>query len=177
MPTWGLKFGAFLQEKITFRHWIAISMKNGFARGKYLYPAHYALLYFTKGIPSSFNRPKIPAPKCRKCGEYVKDYGGYKEYIRNGINLSDIWEDFSPVRHHKYKNRTSNELPIEFLRRIISISGKKNGVIIDPFVGSGTSILAAVETNMYYIASDREQMYCDTALSRLTKFKQNRSTN
>ena len=34
-------------------------MKNGFARGKKLYPAHYALLYFTKGMPASFQRPKI----------------------------------------------------------------------------------------------------------------------
>src|SRR2546422_6918695 len=94
-----------LQGELPFRHWIAISMKGGFARGQYLYPAHYALLYLTKGQPGRFHRPKIDPPHCKKCGALLKDYGGYKKFISNGINLSDIWDDVSPVRHNRYKHR------------------------------------------------------------------------
>lgn len=167
IPQWAIRFASLLNENLVFRHWIAISMKNGFARGKKLYPAHYALLYFTKGEPKFFNRPKITPPTCRKCGNYIRDYGGYKKYIENGINLSDIWEDISPVRHSKYKNRISNELPIEILRRVVEIAGAKDSLLIDPFVGSGTSIVAALEKEMNFIAIDREIEYCRIAAERL----------
>lgn len=167
LPQWALRFGAFLQQQMTFRHWIAVSMKNGFARGNYLYPAHYALLYFTKGKPGTFNRPKIPVSTCRSCGEYIKDYGGYKRYIESGINLSDVWDDLSPVRHAKYKRRSENELPVEFLRRVVQISGRRGGLLVDPFVGSGTSIVSAVDGGMNFIACDREEIYCGIAAERL----------
>ncbi len=59
LPQWAMRLGAFLHGKMSFRHWIAVSMKNGFVRGNHLYPAHYALLYFSKGVPRTFNRPKV----------------------------------------------------------------------------------------------------------------------
>ena len=169
LPEWALKFGAFLQGRIFFRHWIAVSMKNSFVRGNYLYPAHYALLYFTKGEPDIFVRPKIPALKCRNCGEYTKDYGGYKRFIESGINLSDVWDDLSPVRHAKYKKRPSNELPVELISRVVQISGRKGGLLVDPFVGSGTSIISAVDGGMRFVACDREEIYCQIAEDRLKR--------
>ena len=167
LPQWAMRFGVFLQGEMIFKHWIAVSMKNGFVRGNNLYPAHYALLYFTKGVPKTFNRPKVPAATCRSCGQFVKDYGGYKRYVESGINLSDIWEDLSPVRHAKYKKRSENELPLELTNRVIQISGKKNALLVDPFVGSGTSIVSAYDAGMRYVASDRETTYCDIAQARL----------
>ena len=55
MPVWALRVGSYAERFLTLRHWISVSMKNGFARGKKLYPAHYALLYFTKGPPQYFS--------------------------------------------------------------------------------------------------------------------------
>jgi site-specific DNA-methyltransferase (adenine-specific) len=111
VPRWAIQLSAILWKNLQFRHWIAITVKNGFVRGQYLYPAHYALLYYTKGKPSHFDRPRIPITKCRKCGASIKDYGGYKKYVKDGLNLSDVWEDVSPVRHPKFKHRPSNEIP------------------------------------------------------------------
>jgi site-specific DNA-methyltransferase (adenine-specific) len=167
LPQWALRFGELLDMHLTFRHWIAISMKNGYARGRHLYPAHYALLYFTKGTPGSFRRPKVQPRKCRHCGEYVHDYGGYVEYIRNGVNLSDVWDDLSPVRHRNKKTRPANELPLELARRVVGISSIENGLLVDPFVGSGPSIAAAAEAHMHYIACDREVAYCRLASNRV----------
>lgn len=167
LPRWALRFGGFLEQELVFRHWIAIAMKDGFARGDYLYPAHYALLYFTKGEPQTFQRPKIPAATCRHCGKYIKDYGGYKKYIEDGINLSDVWEDLSPVRHPSKKNRPSNELPLEIPQRVVQISGKEEGVLVDPFVGSGTSVVAAVSQGMQFLACDRERLCCEVTARRV----------
>jgi len=177
LPQWAMRLGAFLQGKMKFRHWIAVSMKNGFARGNHLYPAHYALLYFTKGPPKTFNRPKVPAATCRSCGQFVKDYGGYKRYIESGINLSDIWEDLSPVRHAKYKKRPENELPLELTNRVVQISGEKNGLLVDPFVGSGTSLISADDAGMMYIVGDREATCCDVAEKRLKENIENKTSS
>lgn len=171
VPKWAVVFTQYLNSKLTFRHWISISMKNSYARGKYLYPAHYALLYYTKGEPAYFTRPKIEPARCRHCNNHIKDYGGYKKYIENGINLSDVWDDLSPVRHKKYKSRTANELPIKLLNRVIEISGVPNGLLIDPFSGSGTSILSAVAAQMKFLGCDIEHENIGIIIKRLQNLK------
>lgn len=167
LPFWAFQFAGLLQKKLTFRHWIAIAMKNGFARGEALYPAHYGLLYFTKGKPAYFNRPKIPTARCRHCKKPIKDYGGYKEFVADGVNLSDFWEDLSPVRHKK--TRDANELPIALLRRVVAISGAPGGLVVDPFAGSGTSLVAARERAMRFVGGDYDQQNCSVMVQRLTE--------
>lgn len=167
LPKWAFQFAGLLHKKLLFRHWIAISMKNGYARGQSLYPAHYALLYFTKGSPATFTRPKIAPSICRHCKKYIKDYGGYKRYIEGGVNLSDVWDDLSPVRHSKYKTRASNELPMELPRRVVEISGAPGGIFVDPFAGSGTTLVAAREGGMSFVACDHEQQNCNVMSQRL----------
>jgi site-specific DNA-methyltransferase (adenine-specific) len=74
LPQWAFHLAVHLEQRgLLFRHWIAVSMKGTFPRGRKLYPAHYALLYFTKGCPDTFNRVRLPVPKCRHCGGDVKD--------------------------------------------------------------------------------------------------------
>ena len=155
MPVWALRVGAYAERSLSLRHWISISMKNGFARGKKLYPAHYALLYFTKGPPQYFFRPKLEPLRCRSCGEFVRDYGGYKKIIESaGINLSDIWDDLSPVRHKTTKHRPANELPIALFDRIMSISGDAGMTYVDPFAGSGSGAIAAWKHNLNFRVGD-----------------------
>lgn len=170
IPQWAIRFSYLLLEYgLSFRHWIAISMKNGFVRGNGLYPAHYSLLYFTLGVPSTFHRPKIVPQTCRHCNNYIKDYGGYKRYVKDGLNLSDVWDDVSPVRHAKYKHRESNELPPAIPNRVVSMSGCPDGLFVDPFAGAGTTLVAAREEGMKFIASDREPEHVELIRRRLTE--------
>ena len=177
IPKWALHFSAALSAKLDFRHWIAISMKNGFVRGPGLYPAHYALLHYTKGIPAVLHRPKIPPLTCPNCDEYVKDYGGYRAHVENGVNLSDVWDDLSPVRHRRYKHRVANELPMAIPKRLVAISGRRKGLLVDPFAGTGTSAVAARIGGMRYLAVDREPANCEIIVNRIntiTKRKRSR---
>jgi site-specific DNA-methyltransferase (adenine-specific) len=169
IPKWAMVFAGQLNQVLSFRHWIAVSMKNGFVRGTGLYPAHYALLYFTKGTPAVANRPKIEPATCPHCDEYIKDYGGYATHIVNGVNLSDVWDDLSPVRHSKYKNRVANELPMKLASRVMAISGRSGTVLLDPFAGTGTSILAARSKRMKFIAIDRELSNCQLIAERIAR--------
>lgn len=169
IPKWAIRLSPFLEEHLDFRHWIAISLKNGFVRGDYLYPAHYALVYYTKGKPGTFKRPKVPKPICARCKKDLRDYGGYKKYVEDGINLSDVWDDVSPVRHRKAKTRTANELPLIIPKRAFAISGCSGGLIVDPFAGSGTTIIAALEADMHFVAADSQDEYYELMHSRLSE--------
>ncbi len=172
LPQWAMRFGTHLEQALTFRQWIAISMKNGFVRGTRLYPAHYALLVFSKGIPSISNRPKLQPVLCRHCGEYVKDYGGYRRIIEaKGINLSDFWDDVSPVRHASTKNRAANELPDVIFDRVVRISGAPGAVYVDPFAGAGGGVMAAVRVGMRFEACDIFASNCRLIAERLDALK------
>jgi site-specific DNA-methyltransferase (adenine-specific) len=55
LPKWNMQLGAWLSERgLDFRHWIAIEHKSSLPIPGRLYPAHYSLLYFSKGKPSRF---------------------------------------------------------------------------------------------------------------------------
>jgi site-specific DNA-methyltransferase (adenine-specific) len=168
LPVWAVRVGAYLQRHLTFQHWIAVSMKNGFVRGRRLYPAHYALLMFTKGSPRVFRRPRIPLETCRHCDGYVKDYGGYLPLVEGrGLNLSDVWDDLSPVRHANRKHRQANELPQAFFQRVVEISGIRGGMFVDPFSGSGTGIVVATRHGMHFAGCDLILENCQVIIDRL----------
>jgi site-specific DNA-methyltransferase (adenine-specific) len=161
VPLWAMRLGGYLDGRLSFHQWIAISMKNGFVRGTRLYPAHYALMMFTKGKPKKFIRPRISPQECRTCGELVKDYGGYKPIIRRkGINLSDFWDDLSPVRHANQKHRAANELPALLFHRILTMAGSRRSLYVDPFGGSGSGVVAAARRGMRFAACDIVRQNC-----------------
>jgi len=136
LPQWAFRLAPHLESRgMSFRHWIAVSMKGTFPRGKKLYPAHYALLYFTKGAPKTFNRDevRIPVPKCRHCKKDIKDYGGHRKYLNPlGLNLTDFWDDTAPARHTKFKARWGiNELKPLIPRRCIQLSTNEGETVLD----------------------------------------------
>lgn len=172
LPQWALRAGTQLVSELELRHWIAIAMKNGFARGRRLYPAHYALLYFTRGMPRVFTRPKLSPARCRHCDGLVKDYGGYRGIVEaQGLNLSDVWDDLSPVRHASKKRRPANELPSQITDRVVAIAGQIDGTFVDPFAGSGGSLISAIKVGMRFVASDLLRENCDLIASRVDQFK------
>ena len=147
-------------------------MKNGFVRGQSLYPAHYALLYFTKGAPISFQRPKLAPSNCRHCGKTIKDYGGYWPIIQQrGINLSDFWEDLSPVRHRNRKYRIANELPELLFDRVIEISGAQGMLYVDPFAGAGSGVVGAVKAGLRFDCCDLVEANCSIIAERLNRMR------
>jgi len=169
LPKWAMRAGTQLETAgLRFHQWIAVMMKNGFVRGQRLYPANYALLLFTKGKPKRFERPRFPAPRCRHCGKYTKDYGGYRPIIdRQGVNLSDFWEDLSPVRHPSRKHRGANELPKMLFDRVVAISGAPDALYVDPFAGSGTGALCALSADLRFAVCDLVRANCEIIQSRL----------
>jgi site-specific DNA-methyltransferase (adenine-specific) len=157
IPQWGFHLAYHLEERqMQFRHWIALSMKGTFPRGNKLYPAHYSLLYFTKGTPIKFHRLRLPMAVCRHCGKDIKDYGGHKKYLHpDGLSLTDLWDDTSPARHSKYKARWHiNELKPMIPSRCIQISTDPGDIVLDPFGGGGSTYEAAQRLKRFWLGTE-----------------------
>jgi len=61
--------------------------------------------------------------------------------------------------------------PIELPRRLIEFYSYKNDVILDPFIGSGTTALAAIELNRHYVGYEISQEYVDLARKKIKEVK------
>jgi site-specific DNA-methyltransferase (adenine-specific) len=195
LPKWCVEYGAYLNRKgMCFRHWVACRMPKAFPRGKKMSPAHYGLLYYTKGEPSVFNKVYTPIQVCRHCGGEIRDYGGHRKSLNEkGINLMDVWDmpedvwestpeadptevlwtlaeemwtDVPPVRHHRHKKRVPNELAPIMLERIIAMASNPGQIVVDPFGGSGTTFYAAEKLHRYWIGSEIGDT--EAAVDRLT---------
>jgi len=57
-----------------------------------------------------------------------------------------------------------------FLYRLIQLYTFKDDVVLDPFVGSGTTCIAALKSGRYYIGYDIQQKYVDLANNRIEKY-------
>jgi DNA modification methylase len=82
-------------------------------------------------------------------------YGKNKPYKKmyltesKGSPIQNIWADISPItRTEKNKREYPTQKPVKLLERIILSSCPKNGKILDPFGGSGTTLLASIKTKI-----------------------------
>lgn len=78
----------------------------------------------------------------------------------------DIWE-IPSERASKVGHPAP--FPVALPRRLIELYTYKGDLVLDPFVGSGTTALAAVETERHYVGFDTEPKYIELAESRLSE--------
>jgi len=170
LPKWNILLGAHLMKLgLTFRHSIAIEIKSTLPLPGRLYPAHYSLLYFTRGKPKTFNRIRTPIELCRHCGREIRDYGGHRKAMNpNGVNLKDVWTDIPPVRHWKFKSqaRKANALSTKILDRVIEMSTRPGELVLDPFGGSGTTFAVCEQRHRRWVGVELE--FADVIRERLT---------
>lgn len=77
--------------------------------------------------------------------------------VKKGVPLSDVWD--IPYLNPKAKERIHypTQKPIALLERIIDIASNEGDVILDPFCGSGTTLVAAKLRNRKFIGIDISQ--------------------
>lgn len=97
-----------------------------------------------------------PLEEIRKLHEegmihYGKNKPYKKTYIEDnkGVPIQNIWTDIFPLTSIKTNQREyPTQKPVKLLNRIIESSCPKNGKVLDPFGGSGTTLLSAFETKI-----------------------------
>lgn len=163
IPKWLTFYANFLNYKAVFRHWISWDAMTA-PMGKTLQPAHYGILFYSKtNDRSKFNEIRYPHKRDRK-GGLIKDYGGKKNILHPfGPLCSDVWTDIHRIRHSKYRDEHPCQLPIHLLERIILMSSEENDIILDPFMGTGTTAIASKRLGRNFIGFEKDKKYCEIA--------------
>jgi len=174
IPKWLTYYATFLNEIACFKHWISWDAPTA-PMGKSLQPAHYGILYYIKDPKKKkCYEIRYPHKRCRKCGYLLKDYGGKKSGLHPfGPLVSDVWTDIHRVKHNKYRDEHPCQLPIHLLERIILMSTDENDIVLDPFVGTGTTIIAAKRLGRKFIGIDIDEMYVNITKNKLSNILPN----
>jgi site-specific DNA-methyltransferase (adenine-specific) len=54
------------------------------------------------------------------------------------------------------------------MRHLVRLCCRKGGTVLDPFMGSGTTGVAAVHEGMHFIGMELSEEYVETAKARIT---------
>ena len=67
----------------------------------------------------------------------------------------------------KRKNYHPTVKPIKLMEYLVRLVTPKEGIVLEPFAGSGTTLIACKQQGFNYIGIEKEQEYCDIAEARL----------
>lgn len=85
-----------------------------------------------------------------------------KSSFQNRRDLDDVWEIPRPRRSDEHPTMK----PVELMVRAIENSSAKGDIVLEPFGGSGSTLLACEETGRKARAIELEPRYCDVIISR-----------
>ncbi|WP_064607397.1 DNA-methyltransferase [Streptobacillus moniliformis] len=143
---------------MTFNSWITWHYTQGIGKMKGFSPRHDDILMFTKSPKNFvFHLDDIRVPQ-----KYYRSVNNMR-----GANPGNVWQ-FSHM-HYCNKNRKKHptQKPEGLYERMILASSEPGDVVLDPFVGSGTSLRVCQQTNRIGIGIDINPEYIEIANERL----------
>ena len=133
---------------------------------------HYQIIAFaTKGErPQVFHRLRINPPLPV----------GYKYERENGMFLTDVWDDIreltsgyfagdEALRDSEGNRLHKQQTPIQLLLRIILSSTNPGDVVLDPFAGSGTTLVVAEQLGRESIGVELDKVNIEIIRERLAE--------
>jgi site-specific DNA-methyltransferase (adenine-specific) len=101
------------------------------------------------------------------------DYGLMKEgdwgrdFLKKpGLQMRSVWSIGTPRPEEKKYGKHPTQKPLELLRRVILASTKNGDIILDPFTGSSTTGIAAVDQGRKFIGIDLEKDFLELSKKR-----------
>lgn len=89
-----------------------------------------------------------------------------KEWMKAQIG---VWEFYYEARDIRDKNKHPATFPIALARRCIELFTHRGELVVDPFVGSGTTLVAAQDCERNAVGFDINPAYCELARARLAQ--------
>jgi DNA modification methylase len=105
-----------------------------------------------------------------------------KEYEDLRKEYEDLRNEYEDLRYTFNNNKSISSVipcdieedyghptqkPVKIIREFLLHSSKKNGVVLDPFMGSGTTAIACKQINRQYIGFELDKKYYDLSIKRL----------
>ena len=89
--------------------------------------------------------------------------------MNNGKQMRNVWGIPLTPKKEKWAGEHPTQKPMELLRRVILSSTNEGDTVLDPFVGSGTTLVVAKMLNRNSIGIEKEKKYYDIIQKRLNQ--------
>jgi site-specific DNA-methyltransferase (adenine-specific) len=186
LPRWSVRLADFLTRtgNLYLQNWI---VWNALPEPKgVLMPAHYSLLYFTKGERAArfnycsmengwepFDEAVFPPDRpdvCQRRSCVRRRRSSGKTWRGE---LTDIWHDIHrerrPIKSTNQKKAHPCETPERLLDRIVRLATNPGDVVLDAFAGTGTTAFVARRLDRRFIAIEQDNDYHQVAGRRLSE--------
>lgn len=145
----------------------------GFAMQKLDYKILNDIVWYKRNAPPNLScryfthstEIVIWASKNKKSKHHF-DYPLMKE-INGGKQMRNVWQMSAPSKAEKKHGKHPTQKPVELLERIILASTKEGDVVLDPFCGSSTTGVSAVQLKRKYFGIDMEDEFLELSKKRL----------
>lgn len=147
------------QHGFRFNSWIAWHYTQGIGKTRGFSPRHDDILFFTKGKDFTFNLDAVRVPQ-----KFYRKINNMK-----GANPGDVWT-FSHV-HFCAAERLPHptQKPEKLIERMVLASSNPGDLVVDPFLGSGTSAAVAKKLGRRYVGIEIDDKFSKMAAERLER--------
>jgi len=163
------KIGFKLRNRIIWHY------EHGLHSSKKFSGRYETILWFTKSNKYFFDFDDIRVPQKYpgKVGYKGKNKGKYTGNLK-GKNPSDVWIFPNVKSNHKEKTIHPCQFPIELAERLVLSMSKKNDLIVDPYAGVGTTLIAALKNKRRAAGAEIFKKYIKITKKRINLLKKNK---
>jgi len=131
---------------------------------------HETVMWFTKdGAPYPFDLDSVRVPqKYPGKTHYKGKKKGQPSGNPLGKNPGDVWDDIPNVKaNHCEKTEHPCQFPVALATRLIRALTPENGLVMDPFMGSGSTGVASILQGRRFVGAEVKQEYVEISSSRI----------
>lgn len=129
---------------------------------------HETIMWFTKGKQTIFNLDDIRVPQKYPGKRYYK--GPNKGQLSGnplGKNPSDVWDIPNVKARHVEKTDHPCQFPVALPQRLIKALTYPNDLVLDPFMGAGTTGVAALLEHRRFVGAELIENYYNISIERI----------
>ena len=157
-----------LEHPLILRNRIIWTFGHGLNSTQRFSGRHEMILWFTKGKTYNFNLDCVRVPqKYPGKRHYKGEHKGELSGNPYGKNPSDVWDIPNVKANHIEKTEHPCQFPVAIPQRLIRALTNEKDIILDPFMGSGTTALAAFVEKRKFIGAEIKQEYYNLTLQRI----------
>jgi adenine-specific DNA-methyltransferase len=168
IPLDSLLYPIFAALGLKMRNRIVWHFEHGLHCSRRLSGRYETILWFTKGDDYVFELDPIRVPQKYPGKKYFR---GPKagQYSCNplGKNPGDVWTIPNVKSNHVEKTSHPCQFPVELIERLVLALSRKGDWVLDPFLGTGSSVIAALLHERRGIGAEVVRKYTETAKSRI----------
>jgi len=176
IPLDALYYPIFKSNGLSLRNRIVWSFGHGLHAQRRFSGRHETILWFTKGDEYVFNLDSVRVPaKYPKKKHYKGPNKGRLSGNPLGKNPGDVWEIINIKALHPEKTDHPCQFPVALVDRLIKSLSNPGDIVVDPFLGSGTTLIAASINGRKGVGIEISQKYIKISKQRMKDFIRGKS--